>query len=86
MRFTLNENAIIIKFYATKYTIVFPTHISSELSIEKKQWKYTRQVVCALYLINPHFGFRQLNINLINSKIIRLRTSMELAINMSHAQ
>jgi hypothetical protein len=35
MRFTLNVNAIIIKIYATKYTILFRTHIISELSIEK---------------------------------------------------
>jgi hypothetical protein len=31
MRFTLNVNAIIIKIYATKYTILFPTHITCGL-------------------------------------------------------
>ena len=57
--------------YTTKITkFFFSSHISSELSIEKK--KYTRYVACASYLINLNFGCCQLHINLINSKIIKI--------------
>ena len=39
------------------------SHISPELAIEKK-WKYTSQIICAWYLINPNVGCCQLHINL----------------------